>query len=610
MSSDSARLNKGKRPTASTIEEAVREVIEKGQSINKTAFSLSISRAYLAKIVKKVKSSGESCYKHNPNIGNKRVFTIEQEGLLADYLKTASKMCYGLTRLQTKKLAFDYAEANSVCPENWKDSQSASDDWLKGFMSRNKELSVRKPESTSLSRATSFNKTNVNAFFENLTNVFTRYNFPPHMIFNADETGCSTVTNPPKVIAERGSKQIGQVTSGERGTLVTTLFFVNAAGGFLPPIIVFPRVNYKDIMLANGPPGGLGLANISGWMNEECFIKALEHFVVHVKPSKENPALIIMDNHSSHINLRVVRFARENSIVIVTFPPHCSHKLQPLDVAVYGPFKVRYRVVMNEWMLSNPGKTVTIYHVGHFIKDAYLSAFCPHNITQGFFKTGIYPLNSEIFDEEEFLSSFVTDRSDPSVETEDYNNNGTEIEKNLCRPSSPGPSPGCASSPARASSPAYAPSPACASSQPVSSPDSLASISTHLVGATSGHLTVSPQIVRPFSKAGPRKNTVRKKPKMSSAIITDTPEKNKIEEKDASQKRKKVNKMVTKKAIKALNKKADNDTNNQDQDNCVVCNKNYNTSSQEWYQCKICSGWAHVSCGVKGRLHYFCNECF
>lgn len=129
-------------------------------------------------------------------------------------------------------------------------------------------------------------------------------------------------------------------------------------------------------MLNNGPPGALGLAHISGWMTEVCFVKALEHFVMHIRPSKENPALILMDNHSSHVNLRVVEFARQNSIIIVTFPPHCSHKLQPLDVTVYGPFKTRYRIAMNEWMLwLYPGKTVTIYQVGQFVKEAYLGSF-------------------------------------------------------------------------------------------------------------------------------------------------------------------------------------------------------------------------------------------
>lgn len=38
-------------------------MIEKGESINKSALSLKVSKAYLAKIFKKVKSSGESSHK-------------------------------------------------------------------------------------------------------------------------------------------------------------------------------------------------------------------------------------------------------------------------------------------------------------------------------------------------------------------------------------------------------------------------------------------------------------------------------------------------------------------------------------------------------------------
>lgn len=92
-------------------------------------------------------------------------------------------------------------------------------------------------------------------------------------------------------------------------------------------------------MLNNGPVGALGLAHVSGWMTEYNIVKALEHFVRHVKPSEENPVLLILDNHASHVNLRVIEFARIFFIKILTFPPHCSHSLQPFDFTVYGPFK-------------------------------------------------------------------------------------------------------------------------------------------------------------------------------------------------------------------------------------------------------------------------------
>lgn len=64
-------------------------------------------------------------------------------------------------------------------------------------------------------------------------------------------------------------------------------------------------------MLTNGPPGALGLANLSGWMTETTLIQAMKHFVKHVKPSPGNPTLIIMHNHASHVNLKVIDFARE-----------------------------------------------------------------------------------------------------------------------------------------------------------------------------------------------------------------------------------------------------------------------------------------------------------
>lgn len=109
---------------------------------------------------------------------------------------------------------------------------------------------------------------------------------------------------------------------------------------------------------------------------------------------------------------------RENSIKNLTFCPH-SHRLQPLDVAVYGPFKTRYRIAMNEWMLSNPGQTVTIYQIAQFVNEAYLAAFNLTNVTKSFMKTGIYPLNSNIFTEDDFLTSFVTDRPNSAEITED-----------------------------------------------------------------------------------------------------------------------------------------------------------------------------------------------
>lgn len=58
-----------------------------------------------------------------------------------------------------------------------------------------------------------------------------------------------------------------------------------------------------------------------------------------VKPSKNEPVLLLLDNHSSHISLSIFDYCKEHGIILLTIPPHTSHKLQPLDVSFYGPLK-------------------------------------------------------------------------------------------------------------------------------------------------------------------------------------------------------------------------------------------------------------------------------
>ena len=61
--------------------------------------------------------------------------------------------------------------------------------------------------------------------------------------------------------------------------------------------------------------------------------------------------LLLLDNHQSHISLEVIKIAEENGLNILTFPPHCSHRLQPLDICLFGPFKAFYYCFCDSWMI-------------------------------------------------------------------------------------------------------------------------------------------------------------------------------------------------------------------------------------------------------------------
>ncbi|XP_053395989.1 lactose-binding lectin l-2-like [Mercenaria mercenaria] len=48
---------------------------------------------------------------------------------------------------------------------------------------------------------------------------------------------------------------------------------------------------------------------------------------------------LIHDGHASHKSSEAIKWARERGIILFVLPAHSSHILQPLDVAIFGPFK-------------------------------------------------------------------------------------------------------------------------------------------------------------------------------------------------------------------------------------------------------------------------------
>ena len=373
----------------------------------------------LSRYTKKAESSGGP---ENLSFGVGRfrqVFSEEQEKALGQYLTSAANIYFGLSPKEVRVLAYDCAMVHKIAvPDSWLINKQAGEDWFSNFMKRNPDLSIRSPEPTSLSRATSFNRANVQTFFEKLGRVIDRDSIEPGDIWNCDETGITTVQRPRNVVAPKGVKQIGQLTSAERGSHITMCAAVNALGNSMPPMFVFPRVNYHDHFVRDGPAGCIGASHPSGWMTAPNFVKFLNHFIHHAKPSVDRKAVLLLDNHISHISVEALNLAKENGVVMLSFPPHCSHKLQPLDRTVFGPLKKLVNSAQDSWMRNHPGRSMTIYDIPSQIRYSWPLAATPKNIISGFRVAVIFPYNDNIFDDHDFAPCSVTDRPAPQCASE------------------------------------------------------------------------------------------------------------------------------------------------------------------------------------------------
>nr|CAI5839589.1 unnamed protein product [Callosobruchus analis] len=313
----------------------------------------------------------------SPNYAVNKIFSNELEDALEQYVVTCAKMCYGLDTVETRHLAYEMAKFHSLkIPQSWEDRKMAGISWLYAFRKRHPDLSLRKSEACSLSRATSFTRHNVQILFHNLFSILQRYPCfgDCTRIFSLHESGTSTVQKPKKVFASKSSRQLIKITSADRGTLVTTCCIVSASGSALLPAMVFPRKNFKSHMLTGAPAGTVGLAQPTGWITGGLFTDVMKHLIQMNSSTKDNPTLIITDNHESHLAPAVLNIAKEIGVILLTIPPHTSNKLQALDVAAFGPFQNFYIAAADSLMVRHPGQTLSIYNVAELVGQAFEKA--------------------------------------------------------------------------------------------------------------------------------------------------------------------------------------------------------------------------------------------
>ena len=75
---------------------------------------------------------------------------------------------------------------------------------------------------------------------------------------------------------------------------------MNAAGNYIPPMVIYKRKRLKPELTNGGPPVAVYACQEKGWMSNDGFLTWMDHFIIFSKPTKQCTVLLILDGHVTH----------------------------------------------------------------------------------------------------------------------------------------------------------------------------------------------------------------------------------------------------------------------------------------------------------------------
>lgn len=138
----------------------------------------------------------------------------------------------------------------------------------------------------------------------------------------------------------------------------------------------------------------------SGWFDCNTFEDWFESLFLPAVKNLAGPKVMIGDNLSSHISIRVLELCKSHNIQFVCLPPNTTHLTQPLNVAFFSPMKRIWQYILRKWKESkSSAKFQTVpkdIFPGLLNELNGLKENQAVNIISGFSKCGIFPLNKQM----------------------------------------------------------------------------------------------------------------------------------------------------------------------------------------------------------------------
>jgi DDE superfamily endonuclease len=134
--------------------------------------------------------------------------------------------------------------------------------------------------------------------------------------------------------AEKKNARVSTDKNRKWATLIKT---IRAIGEAIKPFFINKGMYvFLDLMKAMVKSEITLAVTYNRWSNDDMAIEYLNHFHKHARPIGVY-RLLLLDGHSSHATFRFKALANDYKIILLYLPAHTTHRLQPLDVGIFGP---------------------------------------------------------------------------------------------------------------------------------------------------------------------------------------------------------------------------------------------------------------------------------
>ena len=173
--------------------------------------------------------------------------------------------------------------------------------------------------------------------------------------------------------------QSGRITHASQDgsrEFITLLASISATGIALPPALIYQGDSgtLQDTWVKDWTPDQEAYFAVSskGWSSDEIGLKWLETVFQRCTASKagNRRRLLLVDGHSSHINMKFIDTCDSFHILLLILPPHTIYRLQPLDVSLFAPLANYYTQGSNQLLFNSLGMV-------SMSKRAFWSVFWP-----------------------------------------------------------------------------------------------------------------------------------------------------------------------------------------------------------------------------------------